>query len=151
MTLTLNKPLQFFVFTLSIFILLALIPQQADARRGNKKGGGTRTSVNRSSNKNRNVNVNSNKSSNTNVNINNNRNRNVNVDIDVDRRGRRRGGVWTGVAIGVTSAIVIGTIVSTLPTGCTTIIQNGISYQQCGTVRYQPQYSGNNVTYIVVK
>ena len=66
MTLTLNKPLQFFVFFLSVFMLLALMPQQADARRGNKKGGGTRTSVNRSSNKNRNVNVNSNKSSNTN-------------------------------------------------------------------------------------
>jgi len=154
MTLTLNKPLQFFVFTLSIFMLLALIPQQADAKRGNKKGGGTRTSVNRSSNRNTNVNVNRNKSSNTNVNVNRNKNtnRNVNVDIDVDRRGRRRrGGVWTGVAVGVTAAIVVGTIVSTLPTGCTTIIQNGISYQQCGTVRYQPQYSGNNVTYIVVK
>jgi len=152
MTLTLNKPLQFFVFLLSVFMLLALMPQQADARRGNKKGG-TRTSVNHSSNKNRNVNVNSNKSSNTNVNVNRNKNtnRNVNVDVDVDRRGRRRGGVWTGVAVGVSTAIVVGTIVSTLPTGCTTIIQNGISYQQCGTVRYQPQYSGNNVTYVVVK
>jgi len=152
MTLTLNKPLQFFAFVLSVFMILALMPQQADARKGNRKGGGTRTSVNRSSN--RNVNVNKNSNRNTNVNV--NRNKNVNVDVNVDRRGRghhhhHNNRFWTGVAVGVTTAVVVGAIVSTLPTGCTTIIQNGISYQQCGTVRYQPQYSGNNVTYIVVK
>jgi len=152
MTLILNKPLQFFVFVLSVFMILALMPQQADARKGNRKGGKTRTSVNRSSN--RNVNVNQNKNSNTNVNVNKNTNKNVNVDVDVDvdRRGHHHhnNGFWTGVAVGVTTAVVVGTVISTLPSGCTTIIQNGISYQQCGTVRYQPQYSGNNVTYIVV-
>ena len=110
MTLTSNRPLQFFAFVLSVFMLLALMPQQADARKGNRKGGGTRTSVNRSSNRNsnKNVNVNRNKNSNTNVNVNRNKNtnRNVNVDIDVDRRGGRHhhhGGLWTGVAVGVAS------------------------------------------------
>ena len=150
MTLTPNKPLQFFAFVLSVFMLLALMPQQADARKGNRRGGKTRTSVNRSSN--RNVNVNQNRNRNTNVNV--NTNKNVNVDVDVDRRGHHHhhhnNGFWTGVAVGAATAVVVGTVVSTLPSGCTTIIQNGISYQQCGTVRYQPQYSGNNVTYIVV-
>ena len=37
MSLTINKPLQFFVLMLSVFFLLALMPQQADARKGNRK------------------------------------------------------------------------------------------------------------------
>jgi hypothetical protein len=140
-----NKPLQLFLLMLSVAVLLAFIPQQADARKGNKSSGKARTSVN----KNRNTNRNTNKNRNTNVNVNNNRNTNVNIDVDVDRRHRRHnnGGFVAGLATG----LVIGAIVYSLPSGCTTLVRNGISYSQCGTTWYQPQYSGNNVTYIVVE
>ncbi len=140
MILKMNKPLQLFLLMLSIAVMLAFIPQQADARKGNKSSGKTRTSVNKNRNSNRNRN--------TNVNINRNRNTNVNIDIDVDRRHRRHnnGSFVAGLATG----LVIGTIVNSTPSGCTTVIRNGISYSQCGTTWYQPQYSGNNVTYIIV-
>ena len=147
MTLIQNKPLALFLLILSIAVVFAFMPQQADARKGNKRGK-THTSVNRNKNTNRNVNVNSNKNVNRNTNV--NVNKNVNVDVDVNRRrGRGYHPIATGVAIGVTAAI-IGSMVNTLPTGCTTVITNGISYSQCGNTWYQPQYSGNNVTYIVV-
>ena len=152
-----NKPLQLFLLMLSVAVMLAFVPQQADARKGNKKGGNTRTSVNknrnsnRNTNKNRNTNINRNSNKNTNVNVNSNRNKNtnVNIDVDVDRRHRRHnnGGFVAGLATG----LVIGAIVNSLPSGCTTVMRNGIAYNQCGSTWYQPQYSGNNVTYIIVE
>ncbi len=49
----------------------------------------------------------------------------------------------------VTSAM-IGSIVYSLPTDCTTVIVNGIGYQQCSNGWYQPQYLGTTVQYVVV-
>lgn len=102
---------------------------------------------NRGANANRNVN--------RNTNVNRNYNRDVNVDVDYH-------GGWdndwddhyhpiaAGVAMGATAAIV-GSIVSHPPTtGCVTQIVNGISYTQCGSTWYQPQYAGTTVQYIVV-
>lgn len=135
-TLMQNRWLALMVPMISVAVVFAFMPHEVEARNGNKAGK-THTSVNRSNNRNKNTNVHVNKS--------------VNVDIDVDRR-RGRGGyhpIATGVAVGVTAAI-IGSIVNTVPKGCTTVITNGISYSQCGSTWYQPQYSGNNVTYIVV-
>ncbi len=37
-----------------------------------------------------------------------------------------------------------------LPPSCSTVSVNGITYQQCGSTWYQPQYSGSQVNYIVV-
>ena len=166
MIIKLNKPLALFMLILSIAIVFAFMPQQADARNGNRAGGKAHSSVNRGHNKNvnrnRNTNVNRNKNVNRNTNVNRNRNvnvnrnrsRNVNVDIDVNHRhGRHYHPIGTAVAVGAAVAItaaVVGSIVNTLPSGCTTVIQNGISYSQCGNVWYEPQYAGNNVTYVVV-
>ena len=44
----------------------------------------------------------------------------------------------------------MGAYYSSLPSGCVTVIRNGISYSQCGSTWYQPVYSGNNVQYMVV-
>lgn len=128
----------------------------------------TRTSVNNNANSNRSANVNSNKTanvnanrnanvnSNKNVNVNSNRNvnvnsnRNVNVDVDVDRRHHP---VGTAVAVGATVAVtaaVIGSMTPTLPPACTVVLVNGLSYQQCGSTWYQPQYVGSSVQYVVV-
>lgn len=141
-------------FSTVLSIPLMTYSDDAEARRGggHRGGGGhARTSVNH------NVNRNSNRNVNRNTNVNVNRNRHVDVDVDVNRHGGWGRGyrhpVATGVAIGATAAVtaaVVGSVVNTLPPSCTTIINNGITYQQCGSTYYQPRYSGSNVTYVVV-
>jgi len=109
-----------------------------------------RTNVNRGLD--RGIDVNRDRNVNRDVNV----NRNVNVDVDVDRHGWGccdHHPVATGVAIGATAAVtaaVIGSVVYSLPPSCTSVIVSGISYQQCGSIWYQPQYAGSNVTYVVV-
>lgn len=77
----------------------------------------------------------------------------VNIDVD-GGYGRYRHPVAAGAFIGamaVTTAAVIGSYYYALPpTGCTTVITNGITYQQCGSVYYQQTMSGNDVVYVVV-
>jgi hypothetical protein len=86
---------------------------------------------------------------------------NVNRDVDVHVHGGYYGGyggccyhpVATAAAVTATAmvtAAVIGSIVNTLPPSCTTVMVNGITYQQCGSSWYQPQFSGNTTNYIVV-
>jgi len=137
-----NLPLKLFLFMLSAAVIVSFVPQQADARRA-------RTSVHRSSHTSVHRSSRANVHRNTNVNV----NRRVDVNVN-NRRGRYYHPVATGVAIGATAAVtaaVIGSMVNTLPpSGCTTVIRNGIAYSQCGSVWYEPRYSGNSVTYIVV-
>ena len=140
--LLLNKPLALFMLALSITIIFSFMPQQADARNGHR-GGKAHSSVNRNSNRNTNVN----RHVNRNTNVNRNVNRNTNVNVNVNRHGHRHYPVGAAIVAGA----VIGSIIYSLPpSGSTTVIRHGISYSQCGSVWYQPQYSGNNVTYIVV-
>ena len=107
-----------------------------------------------------NVNVNRGFDRNVNRNVNRNFDRNVNVNrnvnVDVDRHGWGccydhpiAAGVAVGTAAAVTAA-AIGSVVYSLPPSCTSVIVSGISYQQCGSAWYQPQYAGSNVTYVVV-
>ena len=126
-------------------------------RRGG--GGGARTSVNRSSsvNVNRNANINRNTNVNRNVDVNRNYNVNRNVNVDVDRGGWGgccyHNGVGVAAAVATTAAVtaaVIGTRVQTLPPSCTAVVAGGVTYQQCGSVWYQPQFVGTGTTYVVV-
>jgi len=110
----------------------------------------TRTSIQHSGGGRSNVNVNRN----TNVNV--NRNTNVNVNVN-NNRGYYGGGYYhSGPSVGgviaatVATAIVVGAIVNTLPPNCTTLMMNGLAYQNCGGTYYQPQYQGSSVTYVVV-
>ncbi|BBU29643.1 hypothetical protein BTHE68_33770 [Burkholderia sp. THE68] len=50
----------------------------------------------------------------------------------------------------VATAAVVGSIVRSLPPSCSAISVNGVTYQQCGSTWYQPQYSGTTVQYVVV-
>jgi hypothetical protein len=144
--------------------LAALLCGPVSAHAGQR--GGARTSVNRSASanvnrsanvdRNTNVNRNVNVNSNTNVNRNyNNVNRNVNVDVD---RGGWGGccynsGVGVAAAVATTAAVtaaVVGTRVQTLPASCTVVVAGGVTYQQCGSVWYQPQFVGTGTTYVVV-
>ena len=93
----------------------------------------------------------------TNVSVNRGVHRNVNVNrnvsVDVDRHGWGYHPIATGVAVGATAAVtaaVIGSVVYSLPPSCSSVVVNGIGYQQCGSAWYQPQYAGSNVTYVVV-
>jgi hypothetical protein len=144
-----------------------MLPQDAEARQVR---GGTRTNVNRGGNVNRNANVNRNRNANVNRNTNVNRNANVNVNrnanVNVNRNVNVHGGYHGGgyyhdhddgigvggaIAIGV-AGMAIGSMITAaaLPPSCSTVSVNGITYQQCGSTWYQPQYSGSQVNYIVV-
>lgn len=59
------------------------------------------------------------------------------------------GAVAAGVAVGAAAA-AIGSVAYALPAGCSAVEVNGIVYQQCGSVWYQPRYAGNGVSYVVV-
>jgi len=37
-----------------------------------------------------------------------------------------------------------------LPPSCTVVVVGGISYQQCGSTWYEPQFAGTSVSYVVV-
>jgi len=53
-------------------------------------------------------------------------------------------------ATAIVTAAVIGSRVNTLPPACTVVIMNGLTYQQCGSTWYQPQFVGTTTTYLVV-
>lgn len=125
----------------------------AEARRG---GGGARRGggANRSRSTNRNTNRN------TNVNRNRNVNRNVNKNVNVNHNRRYYGGHSRGYygyyrgapLMAFTTGLVIGSMVaaSTMPSSCTTVVANGISYRRCSNSYYQPFYEGDTLVYKVV-
>ena len=147
---------------LAVAVAAASLAVSTGAQARDAKGGATKTNVNKNANSNRNSNVGSNKNvnvnnnSNKNVNVNSNKNvnvnsnRNVNVNVDYDDHHHPIG---TAVAIGATVAVtaaIVGSVTTTLPPACTVVMMNGLAYQQCGTVWYQPQYVGSSVQYVVV-
>jgi hypothetical protein len=89
---------------------------------------------------------------NTNRNVNRDVNRNGNYDLDYDNDWgwhpvAAAAAVTAGVAL---TAAAIGSVVYTLPPSCVVTVVGGISYQQCGSTWYQPQYVGTSVSYEVV-
>ncbi|AYC33237.1 hypothetical protein D3880_13160 [Pseudomonas cavernae] len=54
------------------------------------------------------------------------------------------------VVVGATTALVIGSVVNSVPANCVPVLVNGVTYQQCGSTWYQPQYIGTQVQYVVV-
>jgi hypothetical protein len=69
--------------------------------------------------------------------VNVNVDRNVNVDVD----DRRNGGRY------VAGALVAGAFISSLPSGCNTVVINGISYYDCNNVYYVESFQGTEVVY----
>ena len=45
--------------------------------------------------------------------------------------------------------IAVGTRVTVLPGGCTTVITRNVTYHHCGGVHYRPYYEGTTVIYVV--
>ncbi len=132
---------------LATAILLSGSTLSAQRRGGGNYRSSAQTNVNRNTNINRN----------TNVNV--NRNVNVNVNNNYYHGGGYYGGgcCYHPVAVAaavtataVVTAAVVGSIVHSVPPSCSTVIVNGLTYQQCGSTWYQPQFSGTTTTYIVV-
>ena len=147
-------------FAMMLAVLLvgeATLP--AFAQRGGGVRAQSRSSIGGGGNRGGNYNRNENINRNTNVNQNVNVNRNVNVNVNNNYYGGGYGGgccyhpVATAAAVtatAVVTAAVVGSIVNSLPPSCSTVIVNGLAYQQCGSTWYQPQISGSTTTYVVV-
>jgi hypothetical protein len=125
------------IIGIAVAIATALVPALAQAQVA-------RTNVNRNVNVNRASNVNVSSSSNVNV------NRNVNVDVD-NRNVYHPVAAAAVVTAGVAAtAAAIGSVAYALPPACSAVVVYGVTYQQCGTTWYQPQYAGTQMTYVVV-
>ncbi|HEX5123446.1 MAG TPA: hypothetical protein VFV97_09370 [Rhodanobacteraceae bacterium] len=148
-------------------IALAALASTGIAREGRGGGGGTRTSVGNAShggnanvNRNNTANVNRNTNVNQNTNINRNTNVNVNRDVNVhvDNGWDNHHDNWdhpvaAAAAIGTAAAVTaaaIGSIAYSIPPSCVPVNVNGVTFQQCGSTWYQPQYAGSSVQYVVV-
>lgn len=59
-------------------------------------------------------------------------------------------GAATAAAVSSAPPPPVGTIVEILPSGCVSVIVNNVSYDQCGSVWYKPQYAGTSIQYLVV-
>lgn len=86
-----------------------------------------------------------------NVNVGNN----VNIDVDHgwDNNGWDYHPVARGVAFGTAAAVtsaVVGSMIYSLPPSCSNRVYGGVTYSYCNGAWYQPQYSGSQVTYVVV-
>ena len=67
------------------------------------------------------------------------------MNVEVDRH-------W-GYPVGagaVGTPVAVGAIVSSLPPNCTTVVAEGVTYQNCGGTYYVPSHDGPNVVYKVV-
>jgi hypothetical protein len=128
-----------FIIVLFIIAILASASRLSAQHRGGNYRGSAHTNVNGNVNRNANINV----------------NRNVNVNVN---NGWHGGGccyhpIATAAAVtaaAVVTAAVVGSIVHSVPPSCSTVVVNGLAYQQCGSTWYQPQFAGTSTTYIVV-
>ncbi len=48
------------------------------------------------------------------------------------------------------AAVAIGATFASLPSGCTSLVINGLTYYHCGGTYYQAAYDGPNIVYVVV-
>lgn len=126
------------------------VNRQASGSRQVRSSATNNINHNRAANSdiNRNINANVNRDVNVNRNVNIDRNVNVNRDYwgDWDDHWHP---VATAAAVTAT-AVAVGAIVNSIPPNCQTVAVNGVSYSQCGSTWYQPQYAGTSVQYVVV-
>jgi hypothetical protein len=153
-----------------VYMLLTILFGQPLSARVQHGGNTNRVAV-----QNHSTNVNRNYNQNTNV----NRNVNVNRDVNVNVHGgccynggyyhedNNWGAFAAGAAVGVaTTAVVaaatrpattttvvavpVGSMVPTLPGGCSTVASGGAVIYSCGGMYYRPYYQGTSLVYQVV-
>ncbi|MFL5606735.1 MAG: hypothetical protein ACJ8AD_09840 [Gemmatimonadaceae bacterium] len=72
---------------------------------------------------------------------------------DADNRNYYGRGLVRGAAVAtaaVVTAAAIGSIAYTLPSSCTMVVVGSVTYQECGSTWYRPQFTGTTTTYVVV-
>jgi hypothetical protein len=62
--------------------------------------------------------------------------------------GGARAAAWGAAA--VTAAAIGSTVYSIPSSGCSETTVNGVTYVQCGSTWYRPEYSGSSTSYVVV-
>jgi hypothetical protein len=94
-------------------------------------------------------------------------NNNVNIDrgdvnIDVEGGWGGSGCCWGGVRHPIAAGVTIGAIAGWTaaavgsyyyalpPSGCTVVVQNGVSYHHCGSAYYSEAMNGDEVVYVSV-
>jgi len=135
-------------------IVLLPVAEVAGAPRGGGGrggGGGGKQSVQGGDSKRdaRTDNVRSTSTSSVNRNTNVDRSANVDVDVEGGWDDRHHRPV-AGAAAVTAAAVVVGSMVSSVPANCVPVTHNNVVYQQCGSTWYQPQYVGSQVQYEVV-
>ncbi|NOK17254.1 hypothetical protein [Corallococcus carmarthensis] len=65
------------------------------------------------------------------------------------RTATRHDAYYGGTSTAVVAAVPAGAqTVTALPAGCVASAVSGITYQQCGGVRYRPYYQGESLVYV---
>jgi hypothetical protein len=82
--------------------------------------------------------------------VNNTTRTSVNHNVNVNRNWHPVATAAVATAAVVTTAAVVGSIVHSVPPSCVPVVINGLTYQQCGSTWYQPQYAGSSVQYVVI-
>jgi hypothetical protein len=59
-------------------------------------------------------------------------------------------GVTIGAIAGMTAAAVGSYYYALPPSGCTVVVQGGVSYHQCGSAYYSEAMNGDEVVYVSV-
>jgi hypothetical protein len=54
----------------------------------------------------------------------------------------------SGTAAAAGTALAVGTVVSTLPSGCSTSSVSGVEYSHCGNDWYRSAFQGNTLVYV---
>jgi hypothetical protein len=147
------------VATLALAAMVCATLPEADAQRVRAGGAATATrstaSVNRSAsagNYNRSYSGTASASRTTvsrNATVNQNVNVTRNVNVDVDNRCCGNGEALAVAGAVAVTAAAIGSVAHSIPPSCTAVVSGGVTYQQCGSTWYQPQYAGTSVTYVV--
>ena len=85
---------------------------------------------------------------------------NIDHDIDIDDDWYDWDDRWDGCCYypvaraaawgAAATAATVGSSVYALPSDCVAVVVNGITYYQCGSAWYQPQFVGTSVQYVAV-
>jgi hypothetical protein len=159
-------------FLIALVLCACILPCGTMAQLGRRAGGQRVNMQNRSTNVNHNYNNNTNVNRNVNVNVNNNYHGGgcYNCGGYYHDNDWNWGSFAAGAAVGVaTTAVVaaatrpapttttvvvqapaVGTMVTTLPGGCSSVSSGGTTIFNCSSVYYRPYYQGTQLVYEVV-
>ena len=130
-------------------LVCGLVLPEASARGGGggarASGGGARASASGRAATRTSIsgNVNSNRT------INADRHRDIDIDVD-DRNDWVDDHPVAAAAVVARTSAAIGSTVYSIPPSCSVVVVDSVTYQQCGSVWYEPRYVDTSIQYVVV-